>query len=291
VHSICRNDYAAALTSIAERIQQRLTARCLPRVLATASPVCCDAARLPLGCATGPLCADPSARSVACVVRETLPSTIDPVAWCTAEHGRRLAPDRAGRPECLVDQVAVRPGTDPPVGAHGFYYETTVDPANPGCTQRVSFTPGDAVPVGGSATIACAPVQTSPAPGVCGTRAVGESCSPQRLMNLPCSPRDGSTAGCFVGTETYLESASPDCRSGACLVDRYAEATDPTGAARAAHVYCSCRCAVPDALASTVDPRSLCACGTGFTCTPVAGAATTPAVRGSYCVRTGTVAP
>jgi len=109
-------------------------------------------------------------------------------------------------------------------------------------------------------------------------------------MNQPCSARDGGTAGCFLGTEVYLESGSPDCRSGACMVYRYPETTDRTGAERNNHVYCSCRCGVPASLAGSVDPRSLCTCGDGFTCVPVSGEASDPAVRGSYCVRTSTIA-
>ncbi len=90
VSSICRNDYTDALTQIVQRIQQRLTGRCLPRVLATTRSTCCMATPTP-GCTTGPLCSDPGASAVRCNVRERLPATINPAEWCTAAHGRRRA--------------------------------------------------------------------------------------------------------------------------------------------------------------------------------------------------------
>jgi hypothetical protein len=88
-------------------------------------------------------------------VRERLPPDIDPAVWCTPAHGRRRAGAERGRNVCLVDQVAVHPGMPPPPGAHGFYYDTAVDPANPACTQRISFVDRDEVPSGAEATIEC----------------------------------------------------------------------------------------------------------------------------------------
>ena len=163
VSSICQNDYTGALTQIVKRIQQRLSGRCLPRVLATTTPVCCDATGLPLGCSTGGLCdgrANPTAVSVGCEVREKLPSGFADVAgWCSAAHGRRRATGSAatedGRAVCLVSQVAVTAGMTAPAASHGFFYDTTVDPANPSCTQRISFTDNDSVPTGADATIEC----------------------------------------------------------------------------------------------------------------------------------------
>jgi hypothetical protein len=164
ISSICQTDYTSALTQIVQRIQQRLSGRCLPRVLATNRPTCCDATGRPLGCSTGPNCdprtpAGATAISVGCEVREKLPTTVNPAEWCTAAHGRRRAIGTAategGRAVCLVSQVAVIPGMPAPAGAHGFYYDTTVDPANPNCSQRISFTDGDSVPTGAEATIEC----------------------------------------------------------------------------------------------------------------------------------------
>ena len=156
VSSICRDDYTDALTQIVRRIQNHLNGRCLPRTLATnAHPACCDAEARPLGCSTGPLCASAGAVSVACEVRERLPPTVDPAQWCTAAHGRRRAGTDNGRALCFVGQVAVNPGAPAPTGAHGFYYDTTVDPSNPACSQRISFTDGDSVPSGAEDSIEC----------------------------------------------------------------------------------------------------------------------------------------
>jgi hypothetical protein len=157
ISSVCRDDYSAALRQIVEAISVNLIgSRCLPRVLAVnPRPTCCDPSGLPLGCVTGPLCAAPGATSVNCTVRERLPADVDPAAWCTPAHGRRRAGTDGGRNVCLVGQVAVNPGDAPPSGAHGFYYDTSVDPANPSCAQRITFVEGDQVPSGGEATIEC----------------------------------------------------------------------------------------------------------------------------------------
>ncbi len=159
VSSICRNDYTQALEQIVQRIQQRLSGRCLPRVLATdPNTTCCGATPTP-GCTTGPLCGTPGAVSVRCDVREELPATINPAEWCTAAHGRRRATGAAatsnGRAVCFVNQVAVTPGAAAPGDAHGFFYDTTEDPANLSCRQRISFTTGDSVPNGAQAFIEC----------------------------------------------------------------------------------------------------------------------------------------
>ena len=159
VSSICRNDYSDALHEIVQRIQQRLSGRCLPRVLAqNHNPPCCDASNRPLGCTHGSLCGTANAIGVACTVKELLPSTINAADWCSSTHGRHRNGTEGGQAVCLVDQVAVQLGSEAPGDAHGFYYDTTVDPSNPSCTQRISFTTGDSVPTGATATIEC--VQT-----------------------------------------------------------------------------------------------------------------------------------
>lgn len=119
----------------------------------------------------------------------------------------------------------------------------------------------------------------------------GTSCAPQRPGGQTCTAGDGGSPGCFRGTEVYIEVSSSDCRAGVCVVYRYAEADDPTGAARSDHVYCTCRCGVPPSLSGTSEAEGLCACGGGFSCVSLAGEQYGPAVRGSYCVRTGTVSP
>lgn len=124
----------------------------------------------------------------------------------------------------------------------------------------------------------------------CATEVVGDPCAPGRPMNQPCSPgRDGGSAGCFLGTEIYIETQSLECRSRICLVYRYPEETDRTGAERPKHVYCTCRCGVPPSLAATTESSVLCTCPESFSCVSIAGEQYNEGVRGSYCVRTNTV--
>jgi hypothetical protein len=155
ISSICRSNYSDALRQIVERIQQRLAGRCLPRALQTDPPEACSATRMSNCFMPG------QAVRVNCVVRETLPAAIQAAQWCTAEHGRAPAGrDRAtGREVCLVTQVPVPIGMQPPAGAHGYFYDTSPDPSAPECRQRISFTMGDSLPNGAEARIEC--VQTS----------------------------------------------------------------------------------------------------------------------------------
>ncbi len=142
VSSICRGDYSAALQQIVERIQNRLSGRCLPRVLQT-EPLPCTA---------------PGASNcvgVRCTVRETLPMGMTAAQVCTRERGRRPAGvDENQREQCLVDQVTVPLGMQPTTGA-GFFYDTSVDPQSPDCRQRISFTSGANLTNGASAIIEC----------------------------------------------------------------------------------------------------------------------------------------
>lgn len=146
VASICASDYAPALRQIVDRIGNALGGRCLPRALPTVptAPVAGETVR------------------ASCVVRETLPAGVR----CAAAHGRRLTertPD--GRDVCLVEQVAVVPGAAPPVGAHGFYYDTRPDPTNPSCQQRIAFIQGDSVPNGARAQVDCVAIESEPPGG------------------------------------------------------------------------------------------------------------------------------
>jgi hypothetical protein len=128
----------------------------------------------------------------------------------------------------------------------------------------------------------------------CADVGVGDPCAPSRPGNAPCvpggaMPSPAQTAGCFQGTEIYLETQSLQCRSRICLVYRYAEATDNTQTQRPKRVYCTCRCGVPQNLAATTDSSVLCTCPEGFIClTNLAGPQYAPNVQGSYCIRSGT---
>lgn len=125
----------------------------------------------------------------------------------------------------------------------------------------------------------------------CGEEDVGTPCAPSRPQGQRCdvSSGDGGTAGCFLGSEIYIETQSLQCRSRICLVYKLSEANlVPSEAVRRAQdrVYCTCRCGVPASLSGTTDPNVLCACPEGFTCvTNLAGEQYSEGVRGSYCVR------
>jgi len=127
----------------------------------------------------------------------------------------------------------------------------------------------------------------------CGDLGVGDPCAPQRPMGLVCNPAANMTAGCFRGTEIYIETQSLQCRSRICLVYRYDEAADEATPSsgrmlRPKRVFCTCRCGVPASLRATTDESVLCQCPENFVCqTDVAGQQYNPGVQGSYCVRSG----
>jgi hypothetical protein len=115
----------------------------------------------------------------------------------------------------------------------------------------------------------------------------GKSC---QLTTVP----DGG----FNSADVYVETNSSECGMGTCLVyhlegDPNCKASDagvdcaghvPLPATEAAkRMYCSCRCDAPEG-----DPGELCTCDPGYACTPSLNDG--PAgVRGSYCVRRGTI--
>lgn len=123
----------------------------------------------------------------------------------------------------------------------------------------------------------------------CAESEVGDPCAPARPGNQPCvrGGADGGSAGCFLGTEIYIETQSVQCRSRVCLVYKYDEGSDPTGSQRASHVYCTCRCALPMTLQS--DQAVTCTCPDTYDCVSIAGEQYDEGVRGSYCVRHSTV--
>ena len=126
----------------------------------------------------------------------------------------------------------------------------------------------------------------------CSDDDVGSPCAPSRPQGQRCDVNsgDGGTAGCFQGSEVYIETQSLQCRSRICLVYRFSEATAVRATEAANRVYCTCRCGVPESLRATTDPSVLCQCPTGFTCvTNLAGEQYSEVVRGSYCVRTSTI--
>jgi hypothetical protein len=112
----------------------------------------------------------------------------------------------------------------------------------------------------------------------CTSRGVGDPCLPPQPASSTASVLTCSDdAGCFLGSEIYVETRAVECRTRVCLVNHWDEATAPEQ--RSARSYCTCRCQ------GAGDPSTLCACPEGFTCQPVF-ATGEAAVQGSYCVRT-----
>jgi hypothetical protein len=145
VSSICANDYTPALTQIVERIQARISGRCLPRALETE----------PAQCANGM----PGCQRVKCIVREILPAGMS-TSVCTGARGRTagerdLTTPTMPRSTCVVNQVLVTPGGAPPAGQEGFYYDTRRDPSAPDCAQHIEFTGNANLVAGATAVIEC----------------------------------------------------------------------------------------------------------------------------------------
>jgi hypothetical protein len=136
-------------------------------------------------------------------------------------------------------------------------------------------------------------------PGLCSlpadsarhAREVGQACT---VTTVP----DGG----FADSTIHVETNSPDCDTGACLVYKLQGDPDckpagsdklcddgtrpPTFAPSASEtnkrMYCSCRCDAPEG-----DPGDLCTCDAGYSCVPTLHDGP-PGVRGSYCVKNGT---
>lgn len=107
----------------------------------------------------------------------------------------------------------------------------------------------------------------------------------------PCDPENVPEGG-FVGSESYLELSSVQCRTRVCMVyqlagDTRVDPTDPSCADPdvncvasaqeiARRVFCTCRCGGPSG-------QSKCDCPGGFACTEVFTQGG-DGVRGNYCV-------
>ncbi len=229
----------------------------------------------PDGCAPAPapFHTEMAGTEIDCTVIETSPSGA--TVTCDAARGRHRYRER----DCFVDQVPLPLGALAPTAGHGFFAHLAVE----GCPTQILFTSGDEPRAGVTPLLECARSQTpdhTVVPAACHLP-VGARCHPTR-------PYDGDTCAgrspsCFQGTEQYLETNNPECAQGACLVDRYAEASDPTGA-RADSIGCTCRCAGLPGVTDGLDPSTLCACPSGYSCEPIAGPAY-GAAAGSYCVR------
>lgn len=164
ISSICKNNYSDALSQIVERIQSRLSGRCLPRPLETTPPICSMGQT---STAARPCASMGTPVRVNCIVREILPAGMTAARACTSARGRTGSdPDTTTTPgmrreTCLVDQVVVGLGGAPPAGREGFFYDTRRDPTAPDCAQHIEFTQNAGLLPGATAVIEC--VQANPA--------------------------------------------------------------------------------------------------------------------------------
>lgn len=218
---------------------------------------------------------EPTGSRLDCVLIERSPTGA--TLACDPAHGRL----RHGTSDCIVTQLTVPTEATAPASGHGFYGQH----GDVSCETRVAYTPGDEPAADVVGTLECRVQYTADravTPATC-HGAVGATCHPMHPGNDgPCTREN--PAGCFLGTERYLETNNIECAQGTCLVDRYNELGDTTGAERAARVGCTCRCAGLSGVTDGLDPASLCACPSGYSCEPIAGAAF-GAAAGSYCVR------
>lgn len=219
----------------------------------------------------------PDGERVDCVVRERAVSGAS--LPCEASRGRSADGDGG----CVVAQLA-SVGSAAPTAGHGFYLRRGAGT----CALSLGFTEGDAPTGEVSALVECVlrnegvtPAAVVPA---C-HQPVGARCAVTPPGGTPCAQ---NPAGCLRGTEILLEAGGVACGSGLCLAYRYDEASDTTGAQRD-RMACTCRCAVPESMRASVDPRTLCTCPTGFACTPLANDTFGSGLAGSYCVRSSFV--
>lgn len=136
LQSICDNNFAGALTPVAERVSQALTVGCLPEPHPRdgLGNVACDVVwELPPANAL-------NASLVLCDERSFLrvPDNRD----------ERVSAD--GRVRCLLNQVPVTSGTTPDSGEEGFYYDdfsnAAIDQCGANSDQRIVFTQGVEIP-------------------------------------------------------------------------------------------------------------------------------------------------
>jgi hypothetical protein len=134
----------------------------------------------------------------------------------------------------------------------------------------------------------------------CEAPGVGDPCTPESVP--PCVRDAEGVLRCgFNDREAYLETSSVQCRTRVCMVYKLSGdpnrilgespecLTDSTGCvtqdAVDDRVYCTCRCRAPAGVDTTV-----CECPEGFACEEVLELGG-DGIRGSYCVRSSTVAP
>jgi hypothetical protein len=217
----------------------------------------------------------------------------------------------ANNPEgrrCEVAQAAITndgefAAADP---SAGFFYDDFSENVRTTCAgprkANIAFTDFARPPTGVSVSLECVELEVaaeagdagSVEPAVCsadyvppwpGAWSIGQHCTPRAI------PSHG-----YDDREVWIETGTPDCGSGVCMVYHLrgdprpgcvpgpAVWTDPSpavcaaGEEAASRIYCSCRCDAPDPAART------CACPQGFSCRPTLNQDGN-ALAGSYCVK------
>ncbi|MFO0559830.1 MAG: hypothetical protein U0269_17555 [Polyangiales bacterium] len=157
VTSICSRDFSAALRVVVQKISRRLSGKCLPRLLRVRQ--------------------DSEGHNVVdCVVREILPEGRHD---CDPARGRRAPSDvedrvfideqGVRRTVCEIEQIPADATTHEPVAAApGWFYDVRLDPWDPTCTQRISYTSRGAPSVGTTTRLEC--VQDVEAHDACGAQ-------------------------------------------------------------------------------------------------------------------------
>ena len=111
----------------------------------------------------------------------------------------------------------------------------------------------------------------------CTAGGVGDPCMPAApSIASQGDPQCAPDAGCFSGSEFYIETRSVQCRTRICVVDHWDQIASPER--RSELSYCTCRCD------EGADPSVRCPCPEGFHC-GIDVAAGEPGIRGRYCER------
>jgi hypothetical protein len=282
-----------------------------PEALATAAPVCSvsetnaqiavtnrpgEPAVLGSVCLPRPLARDESGK-VGCRVLWQLPETPNAEAPAACSERPFLAPGPDAN-TCLLAQISAPSGGA--ANGDGWYYDDSENRACASGGPSIQFTDAAKPPSGVQLSIRCWVLQGVAADGGLVARDSAQCTLPSdsarhaSSVGDACSFETVPVTG-FDDREVYLETGSPECATGACLVyhlrgDPAADCKpSPAATAQCAgkdevknRVYCSCRCDAPPG-----DPGGLCACPHGFSCVHTFDSL--PAgLRGSYCVRNNT---
>lgn len=123
--------------------------------------------------------------------------------------------------------------------------------------------------------VGCGDSTFGSAVGSASNAGVGDPCLPPEPSHTPMGASCAPDAGCFEGSEVYLQTESTQCRTHRCAVYHWDEASSPMDQSERA--FCTCRCS------GLSDTEPLCGCPNGFVCQTffVVG---DPGLQGGYCI-------